>query len=125
MRKFVLLIVVSAIVGLGLSATTANAAIPKHDATNDSVYCADVIGKIAFGTAMTFGGTTPTTATITIKSTDCVDETAGLYDQDHPNGVALKGVSIKGTWNLSGNDCSQFIFGLLQTWNVALTVHGP
>ena len=66
MRKFGLLIVVSAIVGRTIPATTTTRRYRSTMSTNDTVYCADVIGKIAFGTAMTFGGTTPTTATITI-----------------------------------------------------------
>jgi hypothetical protein len=97
-------------VGFGVFETSANAtALPKHDASNDSVTCGDTVGKIVFSTALHLGGTTPNTITLSAKSLDCTDTTAGVYNQTtNPTGVSLKSVSFSGKLTSSNNDC----FGL-------------
>lgn len=82
------------------------AALPKHDAANDKVTCNDIIGKIKFSVPLHLGGTTANQVTISIKSDDCLDTTAGLYDSTtNPGGVSLKGASSKGILASSTNDC--------------------
>lgn len=96
-------------VGLGAAvlAPAAHAAgPPPHDATNDSVTCNDLLGKIKFSVPLTLGGNTPNQITLTLKSDDCTDNTVGPYDPDtNPGGVSLKGVSSKGILNSTTNDC--------------------
>jgi hypothetical protein len=94
-------------VGFGVFATSASAvAPPKHDATNDAVTCNDAIGSIKFSTALHLGGTTPNTITIAVKSADCTDTTAGIYNKTtNPTGVSLKSVADSGKLTSSTNDC--------------------
>jgi hypothetical protein len=101
----------AALAGLSVIAVpAAHAAGPaKHDASNDKVTCNDVMGKIKFGIPLTVGGTTPNTITLTIKSDDCTDTTAGIYDPvGNPTGVSIKSAAAKGVLNSTNNDC----FGL-------------
>jgi hypothetical protein len=94
-------------VAIGFSESGAGAAaLPKHDAANDVATCNDIIGKIKFSVPLHLGGTTPNNITISAKSGDCIDVTAGLYDASlNPTGVTLKGYSGKGTLTSSTNDC--------------------
>jgi hypothetical protein len=86
--------------------TSAGAALAKHDASNDVVTCGDTVGKIVFGTALHLGGTFANTVKITVKSQDCTDTTAGIYNKTtNPTGVSLKSVADSGTLNSSNNDC--------------------
>jgi hypothetical protein len=93
--------------GFTLAAMPAAHAAPIiHNVDNNSVTCNEAIGKIKFGVPLVLGGTTPNTVTIGIKSTDCVDNTAGVYDATtNPSGNALKGMSSKGVLNSTNNDC--------------------
>jgi hypothetical protein len=93
--------------GLAAVATPAGAApLPKVDASSHSVTCNDLIGKIKFGIPLHLGGTSANTVTVSVKSSDCVDNTAGAYDPTlNPTGVSLKGFSSKGVLNSSNNDC--------------------
>jgi len=87
-------------------ASPAGAALAKVDVTSHSVTCNDLIGKIKFTTPLHLGGTTPNQVTVSIKSGDCVDNTAGVYDATlNPGGVSLKGYGAKGVLNSSNNDC--------------------
>jgi hypothetical protein len=80
--------------------------VPKVDVTNHSVTCNDIIGKIKFSTPLTLGGTTPNQVTVIAKSSDCVDNTVGVYDPEtNPEGVSLKGYTGKGFINTDNNDC--------------------
>jgi len=94
-------------VAVGAFETTAGAvALPKHDASNDKVTCNDTVGKIVFSTALHLGGTTPNTITLTAKSQDCTDTTAGIYNKTtNPTGVSLKSVAFSGKLTSSNNDC--------------------
>jgi hypothetical protein len=84
----------------------AGAALAKVDVSSHSVTCNDIVGKIKFSTPLTLGGTSPNQVTITLKTTDCVDNTAGVYDAtSNPTGVTLKQYSAKGVLNASTNDC--------------------
>jgi len=86
--------------------TSAGAALAKHDASNDKVTCNDTVGKIAFTTALHLGGTSANTVTIAIKSGDCTDTTAGIYNKTtNPTGVSLKSVADSGKLFSSNNDC--------------------
>jgi hypothetical protein len=86
--------------------TSAGAALAKHDASNDKVTCNDTVGKIAFATALHLGGTFANTITIAIKSGDCTDTTAGIYNKTtNPGGVSLKSVADSGKLFSSNNDC--------------------
>jgi len=86
--------------------TSAGAALAKHDASNDKVTCNDTVGKIAFTTALHLGGTFANTVTIAIKSGDCTDTTAGIYNKTtNPTGVSLKSVADSGKLFSSNNDC--------------------
>jgi hypothetical protein len=93
----------------GLTAITAgpaSAALPKHDASNDAVTCNDLIGKIKFSVPLTLGGTSANQITLTVKSDDCTDTTAGVYDAStNPGGVSLKSGAGKGILNSTTNDC--------------------
>jgi len=87
-------------------ASPAGAALPKVDASTHSVTCNDLIGKIKFATPLHLGGTTANQVTVSVKSLDCIDNTAGVYDATlNPTGVSLKGFSSKGILNSSNNDC--------------------
>jgi len=91
------------------AAPSAHGATFKRDASNDKVTCNDIQGKIKFGVPLTVGGTTPNTVTLTIKSDDCTDTTAGVFDPvGNPTGVSIKSAASKGVLNSSNNDC----FGL-------------
>jgi hypothetical protein len=94
-------------IAFGVMQTTANAvALPKHDATNDAVTCNDTIGSIKFSTHLHLGGTTPNTITLAVKSADCTDTTAGIYNKTtNPTGVSIKSVSDSGHLTSSTNDC--------------------
>jgi len=93
-------------VGFAAFSTSAGATVPKHDAANDKVTCNDVVGTITFATALHLGGTTPNTDKVSIKSADCTDTTASLYNATtNPTGVSLKGVVIGGTLASANNDC--------------------
>jgi hypothetical protein len=84
----------------------AGAALAKHDAANDAVTCNDLIGKIKFSVPLHLGGTTPNSITVSIKSDDCTDTTAGVYDANtNPGGVSLKQASGKGILAAPNNDC--------------------
>jgi hypothetical protein len=92
--------------GAAAFATSAAAATPKHDAANDTVTCNDVVGTIVFATALQLGGTTPNTDKVSIKSADCTDAPAGIYNATtNPTGVSLKAVVIGGTLASANNDC--------------------
>jgi hypothetical protein len=85
---------------------SAGAALAKHDAANDAVDCNDLIGKIKFSVPLHLGGTTPNSITVTVKSDDCTDTTAGVYDPTtNPGGVSLKQASGKGILSAPNNDC--------------------
>jgi hypothetical protein len=91
---------------VGAFETSAGAVLAKHNAANDSVTCNDVVGTIKFATALHLGGTTPNTITLSIKSGDCTDTTAGVYNKTtNPNGVSLKSVVFSGKLHSSTNDC--------------------
>jgi hypothetical protein len=93
--------------GFTLAAMPAAHAAPIiHNVDNNSVTCNEAIGKVKFGIPLVLGGTQPNTVSISIKSTDCVDNTAGVYDATtNPSGNALKGMSSKGVLNSTNNDC--------------------
>jgi hypothetical protein len=103
----------------GLSVVTAlpahAAGPPAHNAANDSVTCNDLLGKIKFSIPLRFAGTTANDVSLTIKSDDCVDTTAGLYDPDtNTGGVTLAGAIAKGIIHSDNNDC-QGLQGLSTT----------
>jgi len=94
-------------VAIGFSQSGAGAAaLPKHDAANDVATCNDILGGIKFSVPLHLGGTTPNNVSISVKSGDCTDVTAGLYDVSlNPGGVTLKAYSAKGVLASATNDC--------------------
>jgi len=94
-------------VAFGVFGTSgANAALAKHDASNDTVTCNDVVGKIVFTTALHLGGTSPNSIKITVKSGDCTSPSAGIYNKTtNPTGISIKSVTESGTLNSTTNDC--------------------
>lgn len=100
------LALVSSVAVAAFETSASAAGLPKHDASNDVVTCNDTVGKITFGTALHLGGTTPNTIKLAVKSADCTDTTAGVYNHTtNPTGVSLKSVADAGTLNSSNNDC--------------------
>jgi hypothetical protein len=88
------------------TATQAEAAAPPVDVTNASVTCNDIIGKIKFSVPLTLAGGSPNQITLTVKSTDCIDNTHGVYDANtNPGGVSLKQFVAKGILNATDNGC--------------------
>jgi hypothetical protein len=107
-KKFLAIVsTVTLVAGISIvAASPAHAALPKHDASNDTVECFDIIGKIKFLVPLTLGGTTPNQVTLSIKSLNCVSPSAGVYDANtNPTGIAIKQMSAKGILNSTQNDC--------------------
>jgi hypothetical protein len=88
-----------------ISATSAGAALPKVDVSNETVTCNDIIGKIKFSVPLFLGGTTPNQVSLTIKTGDC-STSLGTYDaSSNPGGVTIKSATTKGIIASSTNDC--------------------
>src|SRR5262249_11157786 len=109
-RKKFLAIVGTVALAAGISAVAAPSAHaagpPPHDASNDTVQCNDIIGKIKFSVPLTLGGTTANQVTLSVKSDDCSSPSAGVYDPNtNPNGISIKSFASKGILNSATNDC--------------------
>jgi hypothetical protein len=90
---------------VAISATSAGAAYPKVDVSNETVTCNDIIGKIKFSVPLFLGGTTPNQITITIKTGDCTTSLGTFDASSNPGGVTIKSATTKGILSSSTNDC--------------------
>jgi len=99
------LALVSSVAAIALE-TTAAGAVPNHNAANDTVQCNSTVGTIKFSTPLTIGGATPNTLTLSTKSGDCTDLTAGVYDPStNPGGVSIQSVTFAGKLHTADSNC--------------------
>jgi hypothetical protein len=100
------------------SADASNHAV-KTDVTNRSVTCNDIVGKLSFTVPLTLVNTIQSNipVTMTMKSTDCVDNDFGVYSCadntgiqsgtcTNPDGATLKQWAGKGYLTAATNSCT-------------------